>query len=73
MASKYLLQIISRDSGDVIQFEPGLSTEINFIDDIVTRTIAKGVGLFKSKTHVETDLRTAIGEALYELKSKIRA
>lgn len=72
MPSKYLLQIVHRTSGEVVQFEPGLSTEINFIDDCVQRILSKGVGVFRTNKHVEQDIRDGINEAVHSLKLKVK-
>lgn len=68
----FLLQIVDKLHNEVVQFEPGLSVEINFIDDCVTRAISKGIGLGRTSNHVAQDIRDAIEESIYELKLKVR-
>jgi hypothetical protein len=72
MYSDYLMQVVDKLHNEVVQFEPGLSVEVNFIDDCVTRAIAKGVGIGRTSNHVAQDIRDAIEEAIYELKRKVR-
>lgn len=67
------MQIIDKRSGTVVEYEPGLSVEINFIDDCVTRILAKGVGFFRTEAHVSTDVRAAIEEAIHALKLKVKS
>ena len=72
MASMFVMQIVDKRSGEVVQFEPGLSVEINFIDDCVTRILAKGVGVFRTQAHVAQDVRLGIEEAIHALKRKVK-
>lgn len=71
MASRYLMQIVDRDTGDVVQFEPGTAIERDFVSDIVRKTSAKGVGLGRTTSHVVGDVRAAIEEAIFELKAQV--
>lgn len=66
------MQIVDKRSGNVVEFEPGLSVEINFIDDCVNRILAKGVGVFRTQDHVSQDIRDGITEAIQELKIKVK-
>lgn len=66
------MQIVDTRSGKVVEFEPGLSVEVNFIDDCVTRVIAKGVGFGRTQAHVEKDIRAAIEEVIHALKVKVK-
>ena len=70
-ASRFRIQIIDTHSGEVCEFHPGLKVEQDFVADLVARTIAKKVGLFKSSGNVETKLRAAIEEAFLELKKQV--
>lgn len=72
MASKFLLQIVEKETGKVIaQMEPGLGDERCFVDSILTRLHSKGVGVFKTSNHVVSDARAALEEAIFELKTKV--
>lgn len=66
------MQVVDRVSGTIINFEPGLSVEVNFIDDCVTKIIARGVGLLRTSNHVEQDIRDGIEEAILALKSQVK-
>lgn len=72
MSSRYLLQIVDREDGTVVQFEPGLRAESDIITDCVNRVREKGVGLGRTSAHVEQDVCDAMGEAFHDLKSRIR-
>jgi hypothetical protein len=72
MPSRYLMQIVDRQTEEVVSFEPGQRVETNFVDDCVNRTMAKGVGVGRSSAHVERDMRDGIEEAIHDLKSKVR-
>ena len=71
MASRYLIQIIEKSSKDVVQFEPGMSIEHQFEDELVRRVIAKGVGLFRTAAHIELDVQAAIHELLFDMKNQV--
>ena len=73
MASRFLMQIVDRTTGDTVQFEPGLSVEVNFIDDCVTKIVSKGVGFTKTSSQVEAAIRDGIEQSILDLKKKIRS
>jgi hypothetical protein len=66
------MQIVDTRNGKVVEFEPGLSVEVNFVDDCVIRMIAKGVGFGRTQAHVAQDVREAIEEAILALKLKVK-
>lgn len=66
------MQIVEARTGKVVEFEPGLSVEINFIDDCVSRILAKGVGVLRTQAHVADDIRAGIEEAIHSLKVKVK-
>lgn len=72
MASKFRLRIITEHNDKVVEFEPGLAAEIDFVDECVSHILAKGVGLFHTSAHVEQDIRDGIEEVIYGLKAKIK-
>ena len=72
MASSFRMQIVDTRNGKVVEFEPGLSVEVNFVDDCVTRVIAKGVGFGRTQAHVAQDVRDAIEESIHALKIKVK-
>lgn len=37
MPSRYLLQIVDRDSGEVVKFPPGSPVEVELVEDVVKR------------------------------------
>jgi hypothetical protein len=72
MPSKYLMQVLDRKTGEVVQFEPGLSVEREFVDDCVAKIVSLGVGFFRTSAHVEQDVRDGIEQVIHELKAKVR-
>lgn len=71
MVSRYLLQIIDRKTGEIIQLEPGLSAEIAFIEECAKRVLSLGVGIGRTAKHVEQDVKTGIELALLDLKGRV--
>lgn len=69
--SRYLLQIIDRQTGQAIQLEPGLSAEINLIEECVKRVLSLGVGLGRTSGHVAQDVKTGIELAILDLKTQV--
>lgn len=71
MASLYRLQIVD-DRGDVVYHAvPGLAAEVELVENIVSRVGAKGVGVGRSTAHVLDDVRAAIRELFFDLKSTV--
>lgn len=71
MPSDYLIQVVHKASGSVVQWEPGLRLEQEFEDELLLRVKAKGVGLTRTEIHVLADIRAAVRELLYDLKSRV--
>jgi hypothetical protein len=68
--SKFRISIVRPDGYQVLMY-PGSRGERDLVADIVERTLAKGVGVFRSEAHVKADLEAAITESLQALKSEI--
>jgi len=71
MDSEYLIQVLHKPSGKVVQWAPGLSVEKDFIAELVERVSVKGVGIACSRFHVCQDIRAACEELLHDLKSRV--
>lgn len=69
--SEFLIQIIHKDDGKVVAWEPGKDVEAELIDAITNRILTKSVGVFRTKSQVASAVKTAIEEILYELKSRV--
>lgn len=67
------MQIVDVSTGEVVQWEPGRSVEVDLVEDCLARILKRGVGFFRTSTHVEDDIRAGLLEALLELKKKVRA
>jgi len=72
MPSRFLMQIVDRETGDVVQWEPGLRVEQDFVDACVQRILSLGVGLGRTAKHVETDVRNGIEQAIFQLKARVK-
>jgi hypothetical protein len=72
MASRYLMQIVDRDTGDVVRYEPGQVVESDFVEDCVEQIVRLGVGLGRTTDHVAADIRRGIEDAIYALKRQVR-
>ena len=72
MPSEYLIQVVYKSTGQVVAcWEPGLTVEKKLIEELVNRVKAKGVGVFRTEDHVAKDVKTAIEELLWDLKSLV--
>lgn len=87
MPSRYLMQIVDRKDGSVVQFEPGLQVEKDFVEDCTARIIeratknivARGVGIGCTELHVTKDIvdglnatvRDCIEKSIIALKAKV--
>ena len=71
MASRFLMQIVDRQTGEIIQYEPGRRAEILFVEDCIERIVELGVGFGRTQKHVVTDIRAGIESAILALKAKI--
>lgn len=72
MASRYLMQVVDRQTGEIVQFEPGQVVETDFVTDCVAQVVRLGVGLGRTSDHVAADVRQGIEEAILALKLKVR-
>lgn len=72
MPSEWLIQVVHAKTGEVCHsWLPGLAVERQFIEEIVNRTVSKGVGMWRTSAHVAEDVRSAVKELLYDLKSQV--
>jgi hypothetical protein len=65
------LQIVW-DNGQLVTLPAGGQLEIDLIETCVKHILAKGVGVFRTETHVEQDIRDGIREAIMALKDQTR-
>jgi hypothetical protein len=61
---------IVRADGTEVKLRPGGRGERDLIDAVVARVATKGVA-FRPTTHVLTDVRAALTEELWALKSEV--
>lgn len=72
MQSQYLLQIVERETGEVVKsWEPGSRIETELLTELSTRLSGRGIGLGRTTVHVLDDLKHAWAELLFELKSQV--
>jgi hypothetical protein len=72
MPSKFLISIV-REDGQKTFLRPGSYGELDLIQAIIDTTIRKGVGLFRTESHVKQDLTDALNEVLFSLKAEVLA
>jgi hypothetical protein len=73
MASRFRMQIVDTVTGDVVEYEPGRRVETEFVSDCINRIVAQGVGFFKTEATVKAAVEAGIKEAIFELKTQVRA
>lgn len=61
---------ITDANGLVVRTRYGGKHERDLIEAIVAKCLEKGVGFFRTESHVAQDLREAITEVIYDLKIK---
>ena len=71
MPSQFLLQIIDRDSDQVIKLEPGGRVEREIVADLTKRILDKPIGLFSTRTQVAKIVEDCFNELILELKKQI--
>lgn len=71
MASEFLIQIVHKDTGKVIDWSPGLLAEKEFVEELCTRVSQKDIGITKTKAQVKAAVQESVKELLYDLKSKV--
>ena len=71
MASEYLIQVVHKSTGKVVEWAPGLAVEKQLVDELGNRVRAKGVGILKTTEQVVTAVKSALDELLYDLKSLV--
>ncbi len=72
MASRFLMQVTDRTTGEVVQFAPGQAVEKVFVDDCVEKVLTRKVGFFRTTKTVERAIIDGIEQAIHELKAQIR-
>jgi hypothetical protein len=72
MASAFQMQIVELATGHVVhRWAPGLAVETELLDNLCRRVQAKGVGLGRTEAHVIADVRAALEELIYDLKTQV--
>jgi urease beta subunit len=72
MASRYLMQIVDRKTGEALQFEPGQAAELDLVEESVAGAVRLGIGLGRTSTQAAAAMRQGIEEAIYGLKRRVR-
>lgn len=63
---RLLLQMVY-ESGEVCRFPAGGPIEQDLVESIVKEVLSRGIA-FKTRAHVEKDVRDAIQKAMFEFK-----
>lgn len=69
--SQFVIQVVDRETGDVVEWAPGLKVEKDFVNELCERVAGKGVGVGRTTRHVVADVRVALQELLYTLKANV--
>lgn len=64
----FLIQIVDVERHQVVRIPGGGQLERNLIQEVVKRTVSRGVGYFRSEEHVSKAITEAITEVVRELK-----
>lgn len=77
--SRYLMQVVDRQTGDVHQWEPGRGAEADLIETCVDKIMRRSANWRASRITgklpldtIESDIRTGIEEAMMHVKSQVR-
>lgn len=70
MTSKYRLVII-REDGNPVFYMPGSKGERDMVNAIVEKVMSKGVGFFRTESHVRKDVVEAVNEVIHDLKAEV--
>lgn len=65
----FLLQIVDTEDGSVARLPAGGTLEQNLTELFVSHIVAKGIS-FRSKKHVEQDIREGIYDAIMSMKKQ---
>lgn len=71
MSSDYVIQVVEKKTGAVVEWAPGMAVERQLITDLCGRVASKGVGIGKTTAHVVADIHAALTELLHALKSEV--
>lgn len=71
--STFIIQVIDKHTGNVVEWAPGLAVERQLVEDLCNRVASKGVGILRTTAHVVDDVKTSLEELLFELKSDVPA
>lgn len=66
------MQIVDKQTGEVVSYSPGSVIESELINNIADRTVARGVGIGRTANHVREDVKAAVHDAIMHLKSQIK-
>lgn len=72
MASKFVIQVVEKATGQVVEWAPGFPVERQFVDDLCNRVEAKKVGFGRTSKQVVAHVRASLEELLHELKSEVK-
>jgi hypothetical protein len=70
-ASGFVIQVLYKPTGEVVQWAPGRSVEKAIVDELCERVAKKGVGVGRTTAHVVLDVRAALNELLLDLKKQV--
>lgn len=63
---------ISHIDGNHVSLHPGSPEERDFVEEVVTRAVAKGLGMFKSESQIRLNLVEAMNDLILQMKREVR-
>ena len=70
MSSKFRV-CIAREDGDPVYLVPGGLGERDLEEAIVNKILSKGVGFWRTESHVRKSIEAGLDEVLHELKAEV--
>jgi hypothetical protein len=71
MVSQFVIQVVDTETGDVVQWAPGMAVERKLIADLGARVAAKKFNLFRNPAQIAKAAQEALIELLHDLKSDV--
>lgn len=66
--SEYLIQVVHKKDGSILQWAPGLDVEREFDAELLNRLSVKRIGLFMTRAKVIKAVHETLQEMLWDIK-----
>lgn len=71
MASDFLIQVVHKSNGKVVDWEPGGRAELDLISSLSDRLMDKSIGVATTRAQVVAVVEQTLKDVLLELKHKV--